>query len=160
MLQQHSRQVFVFDAFESLPGYRSASSFLAVPEAAVRHNFEKFFGSVPSNVMFHKGLFKNTVPAFSKSGLQIAVLRIDGNFYDSYQDALYYMYPLIPVGGIIIFDDIMSHPAVMKCWQDFKKEQNLKEDIKQIDDHSAWFEKEKNVSVDFRYFRAPQDANL
>lgn len=38
------------------------------------------------------------------------MLRIDGNFYDSYQDALYYLYPLVPVGGWVIFDDISALP--------------------------------------------------
>lgn len=42
----------------------------------------------------------------------IAVLRVDGNFYDSYQDAMYYMYDVVRIGGIMIFDDVMSHPPV------------------------------------------------
>jgi hypothetical protein len=143
---------------KAYPG--TAPSFLAVSEKVVTRNFVKFFGSVPSSVVFYKGLFRNTIPTFAKSGLQVAILRIDGNFYDSYQDALYYMYPLVPVGGIIIFDDIMSHPPVMKCWLDFKKEHMLEEDLLPIDDNAAWFVTTKNMTIDFQYFRAPQNANV
>jgi hypothetical protein len=160
VLGENERKVFVFDAFERIPGYGSNANFLEVSEGAVKHNFEKFFGSVPSSVLFYKGLFKNTVPNFAKTGEKISVLRIDGNYYDSYQDALYYLYPLVPVGGVVIFDDILSHSNVMRCWKDFKLEQHLPEEIIRIDDHSAWFEKTKDVEIDFKYFRKPQDANL
>jgi hypothetical protein len=30
------------------------------------------------------------------------------------------MYEDVAVGGIVIFDDIMSHREVMRCWLDFK----------------------------------------
>ena len=90
------------------------------------------------------------------------MLRIDGNFYDSYQDAFYYLYDLIPVGGIIILDDANKfHPAVLRFWSDFKKEQKLPEDLVPIPNDSLgmWFRKEKLIEIDFKYFRPPQDAN-
>jgi len=153
---QASRRVHVFDAFEKIPGYGDHSDFLMNSESAVKHNFEKY-QVLDDKVLFYKGLFKDTVPRFK--GHQLAVLRVDGNFYDSYQDALYYLYPQVPVGGIIIFDDVMSHKAVMACWKDFKKDQGLPEDLTPIDHHSAWFRKTIAIDVNFTHFKPPRDAN-
>jgi hypothetical protein len=50
----------------------------------VKGNFD-IFGLNGPNVHFVKGLFKDTIPTWKK-GTPIAVLRVDGNFYDSYQD--------------------------------------------------------------------------
>lgn len=152
---QASRRVHVFDAFEKIPGYGGNSDFLMNSEADVKHNFDKY-QVFDDHVHFYKGLFKDTVPSFQG---QLAVLRIDSNFYDSYQDALYYLYPKVPVGGIVIFDDVMSHAAVMQCWKDFKNDQGLPEDLTRIDHHSAWFRKTVAIDVDFKHFKPPRDAN-
>mmetsp|Transcript_7093 Transcript_7093/g.43876 ORF Transcript_7093/g.43876 Transcript_7093/m.43876 type:complete len:336 (-) Transcript_7093:5493-6500(-) len=156
-----NRRVFVMDAFESLHQYGNHKTFLQTSESQVKHNFFKY-GLLDSGVTFIRGLFKDSLPHFKDRypETRIAVLRIDSNFYDSYQDALYYLYELVPTGGFVIFDDVMSHAAVMRCWQDFKKEQGLPEELEQIDDHSAFFRKTKQIRVNFSYFRQPQDANL
>jgi len=153
------RDLFLFDIFGDIAGYGTSTSFLAVPEEEVRKAFDSFDLSGP-HLHFVKGLFKDTLPAWKdKQDQQIAVLRIDGNFYDSYQDALYYLYEKVPIGGIVIFDDVMSHPSVMRAWTDFKKEQGLVENINRIDKHSAWFRKEKVIKIDWSFFREPKDAN-
>jgi len=156
--EQRDRSVHLFDAFESIAGYGGSSKFLANTEAQVKHNLDKY--ELSEGTYFHKGLFKDTVPSFAKAFTgQIAVLRIDGNYYDSYQDAMYYLYDKVPVGGYVIFDDIMSHSAVRRFWEDFKRDQGVPEDITPIDDHSAYFKKTKAIATDFKFFRAPQDAN-
>lgn len=151
------RQIYLFDAFEAIGNYGEATAhFLDTSEKAVRDGFEAL-GLMGENIHFRKGLFKDTVPAWDAG--QIAVLRVDGNFYDSYQDALYYMYPHVPVGGIIIFDDVFSHAPVMRAWEDFKKDQGLGEELNRIDLHSAWFRKVKDVKVDAALMHAPVDVN-
>jgi len=157
------RNLFLFDAFEEIPEniYRKASKFLFNTEKDVKGVFESL-GLIDSNVHFRKGLFQKTVPQMESDPLlsKIAVYRIDGNFYDSYSDALYYGYEKVPVGGIIIFDDVMSHPQVMNAWLDFKSDQGLPESLNRIDRHSAWFRKEKNVKVDKTKMKPPQDINI
>lgn len=154
-MNQRHRLVHLFDAFENLPGYGNSTKYLAVSEADVRRNFNKY-GAL-HNTYFYKGLFRDTVK--NAKIQKISILRIDGNFYDSYQDALYYFYESVPVGGIVIFDDILSHSMVMRCWLDFKSEQKLIENLTVIDDHSAWFKKKKHVHINFSFFRRPQDSN-
>jgi len=155
VLGQASRHVHVFDAFERIPLYHDRGSFLMNSEADVKHNFDKY-QVLDDHVHFYKGMFKETVPSFQG---QLAVLRIDSSFYDSYQDALYYLYPKVPVGGIVIFDDVFHVKAVLQCWQDFKHDQGLPEELTKIDHQSAWFRKTVAIDVDFKHFKPPRDAN-
>lgn len=154
-----SRDLYLFDAFEAIGTYEpGAMEFLATSMEDVQGYFRSFDLDGP-NIYFEKGLFKDTLPAWKDKNIQIAVLRVDGNFYDSYQDAMYYLYEKVPVGGFVIFDDILSHPDVMRFWLDFHKEQGLTEVLNPIDVHATWFRKEKKIKIDWQHFRAPQDAN-
>ena len=142
VLGQHQRTVRLFDIFGLIEGYASASEFLAVKLPAVKANFETY--DVQAGVTYHLGLFNQSLPQFyqdhkSDPSMRVAVLRIDGNFYESYQDALYHMYPraaqtahvlhllrslldsdatlcnrweFVPVGGFVIFDDFVQGSLV------------------------------------------------
>ena len=72
---------------------------------------------------------------------------------------MYYGYDKVPVGGIVIFDDVFSHPPVMRAWLDFKSDQGLVEELNRIDRHSSWFRKQKDVKVDKTKKKPPQDIN-
>lgn len=159
----NDRSIHVFDAFDKLPGYGSSSDYLANSEASVRARFEQFQAMGPA-VHFHVGLFKDTTKEFRAANRlenkRIAILRVDGNFYDSYSDAMYDMYDYIPVGGFVIFDDVVTHRAVLRFWNDFKADQNISEELVRIDEHSAFFRKATNTIIDQSKRRPPQDANL
>jgi len=74
---------------------------------------------------------------------------------------MYNLYEKVPVGGIVIFDDLSKRQkAVKRFWEDFKADQALPEEPINIDGSSAWFRKEKDVKIDWKYFRPPQDVNL
>ena len=155
------RDVHLFDIFAPMRQYGGTehTNFLAVREETVRRNFRKF-NVLDERVHFHKGLFKHSIPGFSRASKDpIAVLCIDGNFYDSYQDAMYYLYERVPVGGYIIWDDILTHKKVKRFWADFKREQGLPEEMVRIDSDASYFRKTKDIKVDWKHFRAPQDAN-
>lgn len=149
---QRMRRVLVFDAFAPIDGYSRSASFIANTDATVRNNFLKYGWNtdVSSNIVFIKGFFEVTAIRFRQQHprAQIAVLRIDGNFYKSYEAVLYAMFDLVPVGGIVIFDDVRSHKDVMRCWLDFSKDQGLVERLMPIDDHSTWFKKQRAHSID------------
>ena len=93
--------------------------------------------------------------------MKLAVLRVDGNFHDSYQDALYYLYGFVPVGGFVIFDDVFSHKGAMQAWNEFNKDHGLPEELTRIDIYiyiyvyiySGYFRKTRSVSVDFTKMR-------
>ena len=72
---------------------------------------------------------------------------------------MYYLYERVPVGGYVIFDDVMSHPAAMRFWNDFQADQGVVEKLIRIDLHSAYFRKTRGVKVNMTRMHAPQDAN-
>lgn len=148
----NTRELYLFDAFGSFGEYSKAENFLAVPEDQVKENFRHFGIDVgrEENIHFVKGLFSDTVVQWVDRKDPIAVLRVDGNFYSSYQDVLYAVYENVPVGGIVIFDDVY-HPhykEVMQCWLHFKADHDIPEDLVRIDRGSGWFRKKKDVTID------------
>ena len=156
--QDTRRKVLVFDAFERMAKYaplgrsngKNLVKYLATTESTVRASFEEY-KALGTNVEIHKGFFADTAPAFnaaSAADRRVAVLRVDGNFYSSYRAVMYAMYERVPVGGVVIFDDIMSHPNVMRFWKDFVGAYNLSEELIRIDKHSTWFVKQREVRLD------------
>jgi hypothetical protein len=161
-----ARDVIVFDAFEDLPGYGGATSYLSVSEELVHGAFKRY-GVGTDGVVFVKGVFKDSLPAFREArikagGKPIAVLRVDGNFYDSHQDTLYYLYDFVPVGGVVIFDDY-THVEAQQAWRDFQADQGFSENVTKIelpDKNGAWFVKTRGVETDFSKMRPARDCNM
>jgi hypothetical protein len=154
--EQRERSVRLFDAFGRIPGYGAASEFLAVTLPEVRDNFAAY--GLHDGVEFNAGLFNETLPRFYHKHkgdrfARIAVLRIDGNFYESYQDALYYLWEFVPVGGFVIFDDYTEGgkgaPWLGQFWDEFKRAHGLREKLLTVDWTSSFFQKEKDVRVNW-----------
>ena len=60
----------------------------------------------------------------------------------------------------MIFDDVMTHEQVMRCWVDFKADHGLPETLTRIDKHSAYFQKIANTRIDPTKEHPPQDVNI
>lgn len=58
-----------------------------------------------NGIVIHEGWFENTVPDFSGMDEPIAILRLDGDLYNSTWVCLGYLYRLVIPGGIVIVDD-------------------------------------------------------
>ena len=56
-------------------------------------------------VSIYKGWFQDTIPASKGEIDEIAILRLDGDLYDSYMVALEHLYPKVVKGGFVIIDD-------------------------------------------------------
>lgn len=63
-----------------------------------------------------KGWFQNTLPKFQP--VPIALLRLDGDLYESTFICLQYLYPLVSVGGCVIVDDY-GLPGAEKAVKDY-----------------------------------------
>ena len=108
------RRVFVADSFQGLPppdlekypedaGDRHFKlEHLAVSEEQVRANFERY-GLLDERVVFLKGWFKDTLASAPID--KLAVMRLDGDMYESTMDALGPLYPKLSEGGFCIIDD-------------------------------------------------------
>jgi hypothetical protein len=103
------RDVWVIDSFAGLPPETMTSEgwdnplmkALAVPLAEVQHNFE-LYGMLDDQVRFLPGWFADTLPSFPA---ELAVLRLDGDLYESQLTVLDCLYPRLSPGGYVIIDD-------------------------------------------------------
>jgi hypothetical protein len=112
--QVTDRRVWVADSFQGLPPpdlqrYPSdaESTFhtfeeLSVPLETVQRNFEKY-GLLDDQVVFLKGWFKDTLPTAQIR--RLALLRMDGDLYESTIVALNALYDKLSTGGYVIVDD-------------------------------------------------------
>jgi hypothetical protein len=113
------RVVWVADSFEGLPVpdaerfpiearahagvvMRDAYKHFASGIDEVRHNFTTF-GLLDDRVRFLQGWFKDTLPHAPIE--RLAVMRLDGDYYESTMDALTALYDKLSVGGFAIVDD-------------------------------------------------------
>lgn len=138
----HDRTVWVVDSFTGLPKPNSdkypddagdvhyTKSELAVSLEEVKRNFEQY-GLLDEQVKFLKGWFSETLPNAPIE--KIAVLRMDGDMYESTMDTLINLYHKIVEDGYIIVDDFGAVPACKKAVEDFRKSNNIIEDIIQVD---------------------------
>lgn len=76
---------------------------------------------------------------------------MDGNFYDQQMITLTCLYDLVPVGGFVIFDDIMGIPGILAAWHDFQRlygydpHKNPLELVIPIDDVGGYFRKTRKI---------------
>jgi O-methyltransferase len=137
-----SRTVWVADSFEGLPrpdaeNYKADkwlradlfSSILGVPESDVRANFERY-GLLDDQVRFLHGWFKDTLPDAPIE--QLAILRLDGDLYESTIQALDALYPRLAPGGFCIIDDY-EIAACRQAVTDYRTKHGITADIIDID---------------------------
>jgi hypothetical protein len=144
------RTVWAADSFEGLPrpdpGKYSADkddklySFdeLRVSLETVKENFKKY-GLLDDQVQFLKGWFKDTLPAAPIR--KLALLRLDGDMYESTMDALTHLYPKLSSGGYIIIDDWGVIEACRLAVQDYRREHRITEEIIPIDEDGVYWQK-------------------
>lgn len=144
------RRVILCDSFSGLPPPNTdefpadaGSTFhtysdLAVTEEQVKDNFRKF-NLLDDQVVFVKGWFRDTMPTLGTE--KIAVLRLDGDMYESTIDPLNHLFDRIPVGGWIVVDDYEVVPACKAAVHDFLSARGLTPDIVPIDGVGVYFRK-------------------
>src|SRR4029453_1247987 len=77
---------------------------LAVGLDRVRDNFARY-GLLDDRVRFVPGLFRDPLPGLAAEVGAIAVLRLDGDMYESTIDALTPPKPRVGPGGVVVVDD-------------------------------------------------------
>jgi hypothetical protein len=136
------RTVWVADSFEGLPkpdperypadadDRHHEHRYLAVDLETVKANFSKY-GLLDEQVQFLKGWFKDTLP--SAPIKQLAVVRLDGDMYESTMDALVNLYPKLSPGGYAIIDDYKVVPGCREAVDDYRRQHSIDEQISEID---------------------------
>ncbi len=150
-----ARNVWVIDSFSGLPepnaekypADRGDTLFLckelAIPLEQVRDLFDRY-GLLDGQVKFLKGWFSQTLPDAPVK--RIAVLRLDGDMYESTMDALIHLYPKLSTGGFCIVDDYGCIPACRRAVRDYRASQAITEPIAMIDWTGAFWRKDCGVS--------------
>lgn len=135
------RRVWVADSFEGLPAPNVAKyphdrgmhlesyKELAVSLEDVRANFARY-GLLDEQVVFLKGWFRDTLPDAPIASL--AVMRLDGDLYESTMDALVNLYGRLSRGGFVIIDDYQV-PACRQAVHDFRNREDITDAIVPID---------------------------
>jgi len=153
--ENESRVIYVCDSFSGLPpGNRNLDKhdknwdnkpYLEVPYEVVATNFAKY-GLLDSQVVFVKGLFRDTMPPLSKKITKLSIIRLDGDMYESTVDVLYQFYDKLSIGGFVIVDDWFGFPARTAC-EDFFQVHGINPDIITIDKLAVYWEKKEEVEL-------------
>lgn len=141
------RRVWVADSFQGLPlasdeypgnqVLKPHAGFLNVDADTVRDNFRRF-GLLDDQVQFLEGWFKDTLPTAPFASL--AVMRLDGDLYESTRDALVALYPKLSPGGFVVLDDYHLESCRAACG-DYRDHHGITAAIEDIDGMGAYWRK-------------------
>lgn len=147
------RTYYLFDSFEGLPPAQAekdgpaAIAYQQDKDSPEYHNNCAAEASFAESAMrlsgardYHlvKGWFSDTLPQF-KPREAIAVLRLDGDWYDSIMVCLQELYPYVAPGGLIILDDYYAWEGCARAVHDFLSSQRLAERIRSTPNGVAYF---------------------
>jgi len=148
------RTVWVVDSFQGLPKPPANSvdevmynfpdvvnvERFCVDLPKVKANFARY-GLLDEQVKFLPGWFKDTLPSAPIE--QVAVLRLDGDYYTSTWDTLANLYPKLSPGGYVIIDDwgLGDLCGEQEAVLDYRREQQITDEILPVDYHTAYWRK-------------------
>jgi O-methyltransferase len=148
------RMVWCFDSFEGLPrpdvaGFPAdegdphhSFEWLRVPLETVQANFCRYEIDLAA-VRFVKGWFRDTLPRWIENHptIRLAVLRLDGDMYESTMVALEQLYPRLSAGGFLIVDD-WSLSRACAAALDYRARHYITDPIVPIDPYSVFWRKQ------------------
>jgi O-methyltransferase len=134
---QAKRTCFLFDSFEGLPKvkendgeaartWQETNNGMGLDNCKAEISFaEKAMElSNSKNYQIVQGWFDQTLPV-TKINEPIAILRLDGDWYDSTMVCLENLYPLVAERGIIIIDDYYTWDGCSRAVHDYLSQNNL-----------------------------------
>jgi hypothetical protein len=145
-----TRRVWVADSFEGLPPPDSANfaqdatmdlsgyKELAVSLEEVQSNFARY-SLLDDRVHFLKGWFKDSLPGAPID--QLAVLRLDGDYYESTIQSLEALYDRVSRGGFVIIDDYLTFEPCREAVRDFRVANSIDDEIIPVDQGSVYWQK-------------------
>jgi hypothetical protein len=139
------RNYYLFDSFEGLPEAKQIDGDAAIKwqsnkeglfyfdncTAEISYAEEAMKLSGAKSYQIIKGWFSDTLPKFTPKQ-EIAVLRLDGDWYDSTMQCLTSLYPLVTKGGLIIVDDYYAWDGCSRAIHDYLSTHKLTDRIFQI----------------------------
>lgn len=145
-----NRKVWLADSFAGLPApdppaypADAGDTFhtyadLAVSLGDVKRNFDKY-GLLDDQVVFLQGWFKDTLPSAPIE--RLAILRLDGDMYESTMDALRHLYDKLSPRGFVIVDDYRVVAGCRAAVDDFRLARGIEDAIIEIDGVGVYWQK-------------------
>lgn len=144
-----NRTVWAADSFEGVPPptwtedaeldlSRDVLPVLAVPLEDVQELFRRY-GLLDEQVKFIKGWFRDSLPSAPIE--KLAILRLDGDLYESTMTALNPLFDKVVPGGYIIVDDYGSCPPCKQAVHDFRTQRGITDELQVIDAHGVFWRK-------------------
>ena len=112
--------------------------FLTVSVNEVKSLIDRY-DLLDDRIRFLEGWFKNTLPVAPIR--RLAVLRLDGDLFESTMDALIPLYAKVSPGGFIIVDDYYSCQPCRNAIDWFRTANGIKDPFTRIDDQSLFWRK-------------------
>ncbi|MEU0475949.1 TylF/MycF/NovP-related O-methyltransferase [Streptomyces olivaceus] len=141
-----TRKVWVADSFDGFPPptdkYPSdpwkgqSQDIIGTMGVSLKVTFDEVkdrfarYGLLDERVEFLTGFFANTLPNAPIE--KLAILRLDGDLYQSTYEALEALYPKLSVGGYCIIDDYF-YTMCSKAVDDYRREHGIDEPIEAVD---------------------------
>jgi hypothetical protein len=144
------RTVWLADSFKGLPQETQDAKdklanllleplgHLSASRKQVESSFE-FFGLKDQQVKFLEGWFSDTLKTMPD--LPLAIVRLDGDYYESTRDSLEALYPKLSPGGFLIVDDYNLPLGCKKAVNEYRKKFDITEPIIKINNQAVFWRK-------------------
>lgn len=156
--QGANRKLHLFDSFEGLPepsdkdGIKAAKYWedsatsenltaqrCVAGSDAVHYLLHDRMRIPKSRVVLHQGWFQSTLANLGTEPRAIAMLRLDGDWYESTKICLDQLYDRVSPGGVILLDDYFCWEGCRKATDEFLAARKIKERIIPIDSDSGYW---------------------
>ncbi len=153
------RKVWAADSFQGLPApdpekfpnearahasKAMAGEFkhLAASRADVEQNFARF-GLLDEQVRFLEGWFRDTLPQAPIE--RLAIMRLDGDYYESTMDALTNLYDKLSPGGYVVVDDYGENEWTYcaKAVDEFRRSRGITTELVRVDSKCYFWRRER-----------------
>jgi O-methyltransferase len=159
-----ARRLWLFDSYEGLPepgendflpdSLATGDHVRPLPKGSCLGTLEEVqrlildeFQLPGDRIEFVRGWFENTVPTRGSEISQLALLRIDGDWYDSVKVCLDGLHDKVVEDGIVIIDDYDSCIGAKRAVDEFLAAHNLSVDLHSDGRGGRWWRKPQSTSI-------------
>ena len=107
--------------------------------AANKELLEERIGYPKTHLHYHEGWFQDTLPQTAAELGDIAILRLDGDWYDSTRVCLQHLYDKVVRGGFIIIDDYGCYAGCKKAVDEYMQENAINAYLHHIDREARYW---------------------
>jgi hypothetical protein len=160
-LKDETREAYLFDTFAGMPEPSELDSKIGGDPHATQKRFQESENKSKSRnkwcfcsisrvkqtitqtnypehlVHFVEGKVEDTLPVTDVK--EIAILRLDTDFYESTKCELEYLYPRVATNGVVIIDDYGVWAGAKKATDEYLKEHNINVELQKIDTPRRFF---------------------